>query len=252
MSLHSRHTHIISHSVTWLIHTCDMTYPCVWYDSSMCVTWLIHMCDMTHLDTPINSRLLFHESYYTNRFRIAASLPQKKRWNKKTTKLLTEEIWLKITTTAKIWIQFSLSPRNFQTSFHGIPPNFKQVFMGVNGSPRHLKGWTGKLSNLEIQMSDLLREWTTTDAVTSMSYHVLWHDSFIRVTWLIQIWLIHMCDMTHLDLPIISRLLFPESCHSHFISHRVTWLIHTCEMTHSHVRHDSFKYDSFICVTWLI
>ena len=34
--------------VTWLIHVCDMTHPCVWHDSSMCVTWLIHVCDMTH------------------------------------------------------------------------------------------------------------------------------------------------------------------------------------------------------------
>jgi len=49
-------------SVTWLIHTCDMTHwicltrlihMChvthahMWYDSFICVTWLIHMCDMT-------------------------------------------------------------------------------------------------------------------------------------------------------------------------------------------------------------
>jgi len=38
--------------VTWLIHTCDMTHPCVWHDwfvcvwhdSFTCVTWLIHVC----------------------------------------------------------------------------------------------------------------------------------------------------------------------------------------------------------------
>jgi len=27
---------------------CDMTHPCVWYDSFICVIWLIHVCDMTH------------------------------------------------------------------------------------------------------------------------------------------------------------------------------------------------------------
>jgi len=31
--------------VTWLIHTCDMTYSHVWHDSFTRVTWLIHMCD---------------------------------------------------------------------------------------------------------------------------------------------------------------------------------------------------------------
>jgi len=53
--------------VTWLIHTCDMTYSSVWhdsgqwiyssgnfihlylwYDSFMCLIWLIRICDMTH------------------------------------------------------------------------------------------------------------------------------------------------------------------------------------------------------------
>jgi len=41
---------------TWLIHMYDMTYLCVWHDSSMCVThdslmcvtWLIHVCVITH------------------------------------------------------------------------------------------------------------------------------------------------------------------------------------------------------------
>jgi len=30
-------------SVTWLIHTCDMTHLYVWHDSFIRVTWLIHM-----------------------------------------------------------------------------------------------------------------------------------------------------------------------------------------------------------------
>jgi len=32
--------------LTWPIHVCDMTNPCVWYDQSMCVIWPIHVCDM--------------------------------------------------------------------------------------------------------------------------------------------------------------------------------------------------------------
>ena len=62
-----------------------------------------------------------------------------------------------------------------------------------------------------------------------MTHSYVWHDSFIRVTWLI-----HTCDMTHSYM-----------WHDSFI--RVTWLIHTCDMTHLYVWHDSFVH-----VTWLI
>jgi len=34
--------------VIWLIHTCDMAYSCLWYDSFIRVTWLIRVCDVTH------------------------------------------------------------------------------------------------------------------------------------------------------------------------------------------------------------
>ena len=51
--------------VTWLLHICDMTHLCVWYDSFIggqmdlswnqvkhdlftCEIWLIHACDLTH------------------------------------------------------------------------------------------------------------------------------------------------------------------------------------------------------------
>jgi len=123
----------------------------------------------------------------------------------------------------------------------------------------------------------------------------VWHDSYIRarhdssiwdlkirygsimrVTWLIirVIWLIHMCDMTHLyahdmahshawhdsftcvtwlihtrltnqtaDTPLLLWIRPPLR---HQTAH-VTWLIHMCDVTRSHVWRDSF-----ICVTWLI
>jgi len=48
----------------------------------------------------------------------------------------------------------------------------------------------------------------------------LWHDSFMRVTWLI-----HVCATTH-------------SCVWHDSFMCVTWLIHACDMTHSCVWHD--------------
>jgi len=61
----------------------------------------------------------------------------------------------------------------------------------------------------------------------------VWHDSFIRVTWLI-----YTCDMTHLYV-----------WHDSFI--RVTWLIYTCDMTHSYATWLNYMWhDSFIMVTW--
>jgi len=44
-----------------------------------------------------------------------------------------------------------MSPRNVRPSFHGISQNFERDFTAVNGSPRHSE-WTGKVSNLEIQI----------------------------------------------------------------------------------------------------
>ena len=52
----------------------------------------------------------------------------------------------------KFQTSFHGSPRDFQTNFHGSPQNSKQTFTEVNGSPCHSKEWTGKLSNLEIQI----------------------------------------------------------------------------------------------------
>ena len=64
----------------------------------------------------------------------------------------TKKIRLKIITTAKNSSSFHGSPRDFQTSSYGSPRNFKQVFTGVNGSPRNSKEWTGKLCKLEMQI----------------------------------------------------------------------------------------------------
>jgi len=58
----------------------------------------------------------------------------------------------------------------------------------------------------------------------------MWHDSFIRATWLII-----RCDMTHSYAWHDSSIGVtggPFIC--------VTWLIHTCDMAHSYVWHGSF------------
>ena len=79
------------------------------------------------------------------------------------------------------------------------------------------------------------------------AYSYVWRDSFICVTWLIQ-----MCDVTHSDV-------WRDSFRC------VTWLIQMCDVTHSDVWHDAFQHaswcdmthsyvwhDSFACESWLI
>jgi len=67
--------------------------------------------------------------------------------------VITDRLGLEIITTAKFSTHFHTgSPRNFEASFHGSPPNFKLVFMEENGSRHHTKEQTGKPSNPEIQI----------------------------------------------------------------------------------------------------
>ena len=67
-----------------------------------------------------------------------------------------------------------------------------------------------------------------------MTSSYVWHDSFIRVTWLI-----HVCYMTH-------SYVWHDSFiwHASFIC--VTWLIHKCDKPHSYLWHESI-----IHMTWL-
>ena len=66
------------------------------------------------------------------------------------------------------------------------------------------------------------------------------HDSFMCVTWLIQ-----MCHITHSP---VSNDSFK----------RVTWPTHMCHVTHSYESHASYtcvtwmSHDSYICIAWLI
>ena len=113
----------------------------------------------------------------------------------------------------------------------------------------------------------------------------VWHDSFIYVTWHIQIrdmthsytrhdtfrnvtWLIHRCDMTRAYHDVSWLIRMFEMSHTHVrdafkrIVH-VTWLmhicvkthLHSCDMTHSYILHDVFIYATRLVhrhVTWLI
>jgi len=82
--------------------------------------------------------------------------------------------------------------------------------------------------------------------------HILWHDSFMCVSWLL-----YMCAMTHLHVShgnwtsvrhfalITTHLVVTCLVHVYHDSFiRVPWLLHICTMTHSYVCRDTFT-----CVT---
>jgi len=101
------------------------------------------------------------------------------------------------------------------------------------------------------------RHFSMCDDECDMTHSCVWHDSFIRV-----IWLIHVCDMTHscvwhdssvgvawltiCDMTHQSAdalwigALFPSTSWSVTHDARATWLLRTCDMTPSYVRYDSF------------
>ena len=97
------------------------------------------------------------------------------------------------------------------------------------------------------------RHFSMCDDECDMTHSCVWHDSFIRV-----IWLIHVCDMTHscvwhdssvgvawltiCDMTHQSAdalwigALFPSTSWSVTHDARATWLLRTCDMTLSYVR----------------
>jgi len=71
-------------------------------------------------------------------------------------------------------------------------------------------------------------------SANAMTHSYVWHDAFIRVSWLIH-----------------TFKNGKEWIHSLM---GVSWRIHTCVMAHSYVRmtHSYVCHDSFVCVPWLI
>jgi len=95
---------------TWLIHTWDLTHSHVCRDSFTCMTWLIHVCDLTHS----------HVERYS-------FIPQ------------TEEIGLKIITTAKYSNKFSREFPYISNTFLRESPNFQTGFDGSKRKSPSLK-----------------------------------------------------------------------------------------------------------------
>jgi len=131
-----------------------------------------------------------------------------------------------------------------------------------------IRVWMLPKKKLTKKKTHNLSSWELRDRLELHLY--VWHDSFIRVTWIVG-----MCDIS-----LIRRIDTTHSYvwHGSFIC--VTWLIHVCDMTYSCVQHESFvcmtymwhdslkcsislirmsdvihsyvRHDSFMCVTWLL
>jgi len=241
--------------VTWLIHIRDMTHSCVWHDTFTCVTWLIYMCDMTHScrrrDSFICVTWLIHMCDMTHSY-------------------VWHDSFIRVT-----WL---------------IPCMWHDTFIHMNESAQ-----TNLLRNTPVSLYAC--HMSTIKCVTwlvhmcDMTHSYVWHDSFIRVTWLIPYmwhdtfinmnesaqtnllchtpvalyaghmstikcvtWLIHMCDMTH-------SYVWPDSFHICDMTHSYIWMSRhrqICCVTHlwhfmqAICQHSKVWHDSFICVTWLI
>ena len=183
--------------VPWRIHMCSMTHSYVWHDSSICVTWLIHVCDMSHAYAS-------HDSLICGAW-----------WEASHSQCLSNVRGASFSGICVVNVR-GASTRHFQwrnATFNDATP--------FSMTQRHFQ-WRDAISNdatsfrvrgtwSSFRGRDFAQTWEEPRRVifwylcyVTRSY--VWHDAFIRVTWL-------------------------------FI--RVTWLLRLCDMTDSYVWHDS-------------
>jgi len=161
----------MTHSyVTWLIHTSDVTYSYVRYDSSICVTfkcvtWLIHVCDITHHMCDMTHSYVWHDWFIC----------------------VTLLIHMCDMTDSYVWHD-SFICMTWLIHICDMTHSYMHhdSFMCV--------AWL-------IHMYDMTYSYARHDSficitwlnhVCDMTHSYMWHDSFICVTWLI-----HIYDTTH-------------------------------------------------------
>ena len=156
-----------------MLHLCDMTHSYVWHDAFMCVTWLIHMCGTTH-------SCVWHDSFIC---------------------------WcLSVSYRADI---FHVCVRHETHSYV-----WRDSFMCAACLIR-LTHCNTHCNTHRNTLVSLTATHTVTHTVTLTATHTcpmhtcctalsyVWHDSFIRVSWLI-----HKCVTTH------SYVWFDTCCNS--------------------------------------
>jgi len=164
-------------------YVCDVTRSHVCHDSCICLTWLIQTCDIS-------------PSYATWLVPMCAM----------THLYILQDSFIYLTWLIQICVT-RLICGCAQTHSYVCHDSFL-----CRTWPVHMRDITHSYA------TQLVR---TCDPCVRHKYSNMWQNSWIRVTWHMD-----MCEMTH-------------PC--------VTWLIDMCDMTHSYVWHASF-----ICVTWLM
>jgi len=189
--------------VTWLMHSrrdsciCDVMRWCTWCDSFTCVAWLIHMCDVTR-------SYAWRDSFMCVTWLIHICD-------------VTHPNGCRDTLTCETWLIHA----------YGMTPSCEPWMCAKKTNIQAIVCVAQWMSHVWMNESCPLGVWHVFMCVTHLIH--LWHDSFMCVTWFIQ-----MRDMTNSWL---TREKFQGGYSRDCVR----------DMTHSYVWHDPFT-----CVTWLI
>jgi len=182
--------------VTRLNRMCDMAHLYVWHDSFICVTWLIHMCDY---DLALAAHML---------------------WDICVTWLIHPHIWHD----AHILWDMTVSRHLVLCRTHPVThDSFIRVTCLI-----HV--WHDSC----VYVCDYYFV-STVRILWGVTHSYMWHDSSIRVTWLI-----HTCDMTHTYVWYDLRQWVAP--------HRMTWLIRGTRF----MRYTSYEYTSYECTRHIL
>jgi len=193
-----------------LIRVCDMTHSCVWHDSLIRGTWLIYVTFMFYEGHIHNKTCLFCISYH-----------------------------------GETWFEWYTRPPHTPLSSILHTHIYERIHEHIQGQDFMMVIWVSHIPHIDESchthewvyiMSESYTTYRWVMSHTWMSlYHIMGHDSFVCVTWRIDMWY-----MTHsYDLHVLWGAHPPENPSLIYI---ILW-----GMTHLWLGHDSF-----VCGTWLI
>jgi len=216
--------------VTWLIHMCYMTHPCVYFiivfmcdithsyaldGSSICVIWLICMCDMT-------LSYVWHDSF------ICVTLQMRDMTHSyDVLSSMGIAMWGYDSFICVTWLIHKCDMTQ-SYAWHDSVICVTWLFICVTWRdwPIHICGMTRAYAWHDSFMcvSWLLGMRDMTHSCTWLEYLQVWQDSHMRVTWLSVIWRLHVWKDPSIRAV---RLLcfFDMNCM------RVTRTIHQCDTT---------------------
>ena len=152
---------------------CDMTHSYVWQNSFICVTWLIHMCDMTrYICVTWLIIYVWHDSFTCVTWLIIHVLPRRRNgpvarhtydWSGCQSMPVTSLRWI--------------------SRWH-VPVGWVWGMQYINGMRSAIYVW-GRRQHTVARTAFICV--TCLIHVCDMTQSYLWHDSCIRVMWLIDV-----------------------------------------------------------------